>query len=267
MEKQTTRGQAAPTPTEPAATPTWWTRRHASRWNRVKDALRRDWEQTKADLGPMATGNLDQRIGDTVRQAIGSEPLPTPSQKTRHVRPADLAREAAKESRARDDADARITSTQIALAADSARADGEIAAEQLAARGRIQHEQAKLEDIVDDARREVDESEQRALGRSAKRHEKIAEIQAESDEKILAMQREAGDRIVRAPAWARIEPAVRFGYGARLHYSGLSTWDHAIEARLREEWAQLTCGSPWEEARVHVRRGWESADVGGIMRH
>jgi len=44
-------------------------------WERVKAAFKRDWDQTKHDLG----GNepqTNQGVADTVRQAHGTEPIP-----------------------------------------------------------------------------------------------------------------------------------------------------------------------------------------------
>jgi hypothetical protein len=56
--------------------PKWWTKdQHESHWERVKEALRRDWEQTKVDLKGYGSG-LDQEIDDTVKQAVGKEPIP-----------------------------------------------------------------------------------------------------------------------------------------------------------------------------------------------
>ncbi|HEY8943904.1 MAG TPA: hypothetical protein VIM73_06575 [Polyangiaceae bacterium] len=55
--------------------PQWWNESHSSGWERVKEALRRDWEQTKADLGGGGS-ELHQGIKDTVRQALGKEPIP-----------------------------------------------------------------------------------------------------------------------------------------------------------------------------------------------
>jgi len=52
----------------------WWDEPHSG-WERFKEAFRRDWEQTKADLGGKAP-DLDQNVGDTVRQALGKEPIP-----------------------------------------------------------------------------------------------------------------------------------------------------------------------------------------------
>ena len=44
----------------------------------VKEALKRDWEQTKKDFG--AGGKeLDQDVGDTLGQAAGAEPIPPPN--------------------------------------------------------------------------------------------------------------------------------------------------------------------------------------------
>lgn len=54
--------------------PAWWTDEHTSRWDRVKNAFRRDWEQTKYDLGADQAANLQQSASDTVRQAASRQP-------------------------------------------------------------------------------------------------------------------------------------------------------------------------------------------------
>jgi hypothetical protein len=36
--------------------PSWWTDGHTSAWERTKEALHRDWEQTKADVSDRETG-------------------------------------------------------------------------------------------------------------------------------------------------------------------------------------------------------------------
>jgi hypothetical protein len=56
--------------------PKWWTEEHATGWAKVKEALKRDWEQTKSDLH-MGGRDLDQNVGDTVKQATGKEPIPS----------------------------------------------------------------------------------------------------------------------------------------------------------------------------------------------
>ena len=55
--------------------PDWYKPEHASAWDRVKEAFRRDWQQTKHDLH--AGGHeLNQSVGDTVKQAQGKEEIP-----------------------------------------------------------------------------------------------------------------------------------------------------------------------------------------------
>jgi hypothetical protein len=61
--------------------PTWWSDEHTSAWGRVKAALRRDWEQTKADVSSRGT-ELNQGVTDTVKQAVGNEPVPPGNQQT-----------------------------------------------------------------------------------------------------------------------------------------------------------------------------------------
>jgi hypothetical protein len=55
--------------------PQWWTKENDSGWDRVKEAFRRDWDQTKHDLGGKQP-DLNQDVGDTIKQATGKEPVP-----------------------------------------------------------------------------------------------------------------------------------------------------------------------------------------------
>ncbi|WP_040592190.1 hypothetical protein [Schlesneria paludicola] len=55
--------------------PSWYTKDDDTAWERVKDAFKRDWKQTKYDFGAEAP-NLKQNVGDTLSQAAGSEPIP-----------------------------------------------------------------------------------------------------------------------------------------------------------------------------------------------
>jgi hypothetical protein len=57
------------------ANPKWWNEEHEGTWSRVKAAMKRDWEQTKADVSSKGH-DLDQDVGDTVKQAMGKEPIP-----------------------------------------------------------------------------------------------------------------------------------------------------------------------------------------------
>ena len=56
--------------------PSWWNEAHTSTWERVKEAMRRDWEQTKHDFSAKAGHHLHQDANDTVAQATGVRPIP-----------------------------------------------------------------------------------------------------------------------------------------------------------------------------------------------
>lgn len=68
-----------PLPPPPPAElfPEWWAPLHATSWDRVKEALHRDWEQTKADFTSTGGIELNQEAGDTLKQAAGVEPIPS----------------------------------------------------------------------------------------------------------------------------------------------------------------------------------------------
>jgi len=55
--------------------PNWWTPEYESSWTRVKEAFKRDWDQTKHDLGGDEP-DTNQSVNDTVKQASGKEPIP-----------------------------------------------------------------------------------------------------------------------------------------------------------------------------------------------
>lgn len=61
------------------ANPKWWNEEHESTWSRVKAAMKRDWEQTKADVSSKGK-DLDQDAGDTVKQAMGKQSIPPTGQ-------------------------------------------------------------------------------------------------------------------------------------------------------------------------------------------
>jgi hypothetical protein len=56
--------------------PSFWTDEQQSAWDRVKDALHRDWLQTKADFHLRGGAEIDQTAKDTMKQAAGKEPGP-----------------------------------------------------------------------------------------------------------------------------------------------------------------------------------------------
>src|SRR5690349_14841384 len=56
--------------------PAGWNDQHASGRERATGAMRRDWEQTKHDLHLKGGHELNQNIGDTVKQVAGKEAIP-----------------------------------------------------------------------------------------------------------------------------------------------------------------------------------------------
>ncbi len=59
----------------PKWAPQWWNNNYEMSWGRVKEAIRRDLEQTKHDLN-MGGHELNQGVTDTVAQASGEEAIP-----------------------------------------------------------------------------------------------------------------------------------------------------------------------------------------------
>jgi hypothetical protein len=55
--------------------PTWWTTDNDNAWDKVKAAFKRDWDQTKHDLGGKQP-ETHQNAKDTVKQASGTQPIP-----------------------------------------------------------------------------------------------------------------------------------------------------------------------------------------------
>src|SRR4051794_17306833 len=56
--------------------PKWWNEANVSAWERAKEAMRRDWEQTKHDLGLPGGHELNQTAEDTIKQAARTEAIP-----------------------------------------------------------------------------------------------------------------------------------------------------------------------------------------------
>lgn len=244
MEKQTTRGPNVNLDADRPARPQWWSDKHTSTWDRVKEALRRDWEQTKNDFSSESGADLNQGVGDTVKQATGAEALPPPAMKTRPDDPMDAAKLIEKQIKAQGKVQKTIAEVKTDVAVEQVRAQGKIASESQTAQEKITSEQRKLVEL------------------RQKAGEKIAEVQQKAGEKIAEVQQKAGGKIA---DWNRVEPAVRYGYGARLQYVDVVGWDDQLEGRLNHEWTQLRNGTTWEDARPHVRRGWDAATRNSIV--
>ena len=210
-----------------ATNPNWWNDTHASAWERTKEALRRDWEQTKADFSSGGT-DLNQNVTDTVKQAAGSQPVPPAMQKTRSDDPTDIAKRVEKDIRNQAKVQEKMTEARADVAVEQVRAEG------------------KVEQVRHDAQ------------------EKVAEVQAKAQEKVAKVQEKAQEKAAEARDFTSAEPALRYGYAARSQYADRH-WDDQLESRLRNEWTNLNSGSNWDDARAQVRHGWDYAGRNRIV--
>jgi hypothetical protein len=56
--------------------PKWWNEQTESAWERVKAVFKRDWDQTMQNAGCQQP-DTHQQVGDTVKQALGKEAIPS----------------------------------------------------------------------------------------------------------------------------------------------------------------------------------------------
>lgn len=56
-----------------------WFKLYDSRWEKAQAAFRRDWEQTRHDLGSDRARDLKQSAGNTLSQIFGDDPIPVGS--------------------------------------------------------------------------------------------------------------------------------------------------------------------------------------------
>lgn len=262
MDKQPIGSSSSANPTQ-LSSPSWWTDQHSSTWERVKEALRRDWEQTRSDFSASDAVDLNQNVGDTVMQAAGTAPIPSPMVQTRRDDPRDEAKRAEKVIKERGRA-------QTDIAVEQARAQGEVASEVQTAQEKIVDEQRKLAAIAASAREKAAKNDAEAREKLAKQQQKItavseeasgsiADVQRKAAEKIVNVQRKAAENVAEVRDWSNVEPAVRYGYGARLQHTDLAGWDDNVDARLQQEWARMHGPGTWVQVRPSVRRGWDAA--------
>ncbi|MDB4930701.1 MAG: hypothetical protein JWM10_3185 [Myxococcaceae bacterium] len=276
MDKQPTRASNDPLETNLASRPQWWTDKHTSTWDRVKEALRRDWEQTRADFSADDAVDLNQNAADTVKQAVGAQPLPPPTVKTHPDDPQDAAKAVEKRIKEQGKAEEKLVEARTDVAVEQVRAQGKVVAEQQAAQEKLAAEQRRLGEISAEAREAAAKTQRDAQEKIAKQQQKIAEVRADAGQKIAEVQQKAGEKIAEvqqkaaekvgdALPWARVEPAVRYGYVARLQYPEAGGWDDALDGRLRSEWTQMRGDGSWEDVRPHVRRGWDAAARNSVV--
>lgn len=204
-------------------------------WERVKDAFRRDWMQTKADFSGEGSSSLNQNAGDTVVQALGAADMPAADSKTRASTPKESAHVAAK---------------AFERMLDVTRTSGDGI--------------AKAEAVIDEQRSvlnaKVGEIQREAAEAKAIADRKIMEVTRVADHDILRQQAkiavENAKRIDAEVSWRQAEREARFGYTVRMQRPN-EAWSDALDKSLRAEWELTGDTRAWEDARPGVRSGWE----------
>jgi hypothetical protein len=220
--------------------PAWWTDKHASAWDRVKDALERDWEQTKADFSSRSGAKLNQGVADTLKQAAGEESIPPLGTKTHPTTPT-VAADAPKKT--------RENMQEVSERADKAIAD---------AREDIAKKRLWLSEAVGAVRKDVG-------AMVAEGDDELAQAHATEREGIEAAKIRVAESIEKDYAkieenlreWHDAEQEVRYGYSVRGEYPANHPWDPKLEQKLQAEWDELGTGRTWELARTGIRRGWD----------
>jgi hypothetical protein len=240
--------------------PAWWTDQHASKWDHVKGALERDWEQTKADLSKNGGEELNQGAGDTVKQAVGKKEIPPLGVKT-HPDDPKAAAEGAKKA-------GEQMEKQSAKAAETAAKEHESIAKE---RGELRE---KVGEVHQDLAAKQAKTSEKVTTAHAKAGEKSAEAEAKASEKIAALEGDAAESIAKKHAkideagakrdeatakWHDAEQGVRYGYSVRSQYPADYAWDDKLESKLHGEWDALGAVTPWHLSRAGIHRGWDYA--------
>lgn len=224
-----------------AGKPAWWTDKHTSDWDRVKAALERDWEQTKADFTNDNSHKLNQNIADTVLQSVGSEPIPPPGVMTRPNDPTPAANAMEK---ARQNAEKESVNTANAVS----KANEDVAMGERKLFVTVAAVQKELATQQAEAAEKIAEAQGKAIAVVAKGQAQIAKAGAVRDKAVAK--------------WREAEQQVRYGYAVRSQYAANYIWDNKLEAKLRGEWDALNTGVSWNDSRVEIRRGWNYSGKG-----
>ena len=220
------------------ATPGWWTEKHTSNWDHVKAAFERDWEQTKADFSRNSGEQLNQNVADTIKQSVGSEPIPPLDVKTR---PTETKVAFKDEEKAHE----KLVTESVKASQTASKAHDDIA-----------KEHAKRDEKVADVRKDLANETAKANDKIAAAGEKEAEGIARERGKIDVADAKRDDA---ASKWRDAENELRYGYSVRSQYPGNSVWDESLESKLRGEWEALNTGMSWDASRMEIHRGWDYA--------
>jgi Skp family chaperone for outer membrane proteins len=200
--------------------PAWWSEKHALAWSHVKDALERDWEQTKADFSGSGQ-KLNQTVGDSTDPAVVAKA----AEKTRENMEEESEKADKIISKARED----IAKEHLRLSETVGAVRKDLAAEEAKAKDKLAHAHAA-------AKEKVAEAKDRAAGSIAKACAKIEETLLE---------------------WHDAQQELRYGYSVRSQYPANHAWNPKLEEKLQAEWDELDTGRSWKLARMGIRRGWE----------
>lgn len=223
-----TTGMTAPSSPKPSQRPEdeLWS------WAKVRDAFRRDWEQTKADFSSQDGQRLNQSAGDTLNQALGWQPLPAPGEKSHPSDAKETQRELERAQQRARKAEAAIVGAKTGIAEEHARLSEKIKA--------AHHE---LVELADQAHGKIAIAQDEAVDGIQKERARISAAVAHREEALAE--------------WDKIEQEARFGYAERARRPEASEWNAALEAELQSKWDVLRTGRSWAESRHGVQRGWD----------
>lgn len=261
--------------------PTWHEPRHDTAWSRVKDAFRRDWEQTKADMPGQHGHLLNQNIGDTLGQAFGSRPVLSLDQKTHPNTPGEAAKETAMARETMVKADATIASARANIF--EATTGGEklivttktdLEAERKTAQETILRSTTKADEAIAKAKARMGDEAVRSSQKIRDVQDTLAAHEVMAVRRIAdmkdALANEVGrenQRIVDATAkreqaigvWHESEREARYGFAAHSQYASRGPWNDTLEKTLETEWAGLKTGRTWTDSKAGIRQGWDLA--------
>lgn len=231
-----------------------------------------------------------QGVGDTLKQAAGTQPVPGILEKSHPDTADERAKERVRQSKMQNKATEKMEKASEKTVKEQAELNERIAAVEGKAsvqKVQLDHQAAAAErkagqkvesfsranGVADERARNGMTETQKDLALSREHtaqgyarvdqvaSEKIASATQNADEAIAKNHRDLDQSIQERDAahqrWLQAEPAARYGYAVRTRAGGAQTWDRQTEDGLQAEWDSLNMGSTWEASKENVRRGWE----------
>lgn len=287
----------------PGGSPRWWTQDHTSAWEKVKQAFRRDWEQTKADFSADAGRKLNQNAADTIEQAVGAQPVLPLDVKTRPTDPKDAAKaeanaaehaakatakavEATAEARAAIDAQyTKLTGTigdaRNDVVVHEQKASEAISEAQQSALEAIQKERAKMEKVEAKTRGEsVSKQVEATVASHVEAESAIADARAKLTEKVRdvrAEQAERAEKVEAKIASAREDAAAEIGkQNEKINQANADRDAAMAQWRMAEQEAryghavrtQYPRGQVWDDSvEARLRGEWDGLGTNRSWEH